>query len=91
MHRTVEGMVTNEGGKQECTGCWMCVMVCPYGIIRSLPEERRAVKCDRICFDDTDEPACVRACPTGAISYAEVDQYGQEKRYNFLVEALSAV
>ncbi len=91
MYRTSEGVVTNEGGDRECTGCWMCVMVCPYGIIRSLPDERRAVKCDRICFDETDEPACVRACPTGAITYSTVDEYGRKKRYDFLVEAFSAV
>lgn len=89
MHRDLEGVVTNEAGAHDCTGCWMCVMVCPYGIIRSLPDERKAVKCDRACFDDADEPACVRVCPTGAITYATVDQYGRDKRYEFLLEALS--
>ena len=89
MHRTSEGFVTNEGGEHECTGCWMCVMVCPYGVIRSLPDERKAIKCDRIYFDDTEKPACVRACPTGALTYATVDQYGSERRTAFLVKALS--
>ncbi len=91
MHRTSEGIVTNEGGMHECTGCWMCVMVCPYGVIRSLSDRRKAVKCDRACFDETDEPACVRACPTGALSYVTVDQFGESKRYRFLFEALSTL
>ncbi|MGA1874178.1 MAG: 4Fe-4S dicluster domain-containing protein [bacterium] len=89
MHWTSDGLVTNEGGEQECTGCWMYVMVCPYGVIRSLPDKRKAIKCDRMCFGDTEEPACVRACPTGALTYASVDQYGSKKRTAFLVKALS--
>lgn len=89
MHRTSEGVITNEEGLHDCNGCWMCVMVCPYGVIRSFPDERRAIKCDRECFESKDEPACVRACPTGAIVYATVDTYGQKKRFGFLIEALT--
>ena len=81
------GLVVHD--ETRCVGCWMCVMVCPYGVIRSLPDERKAIKCDRICFDDTEKPACVRACPTGALTYATVDQYGSERRTAFLVKALS--
>jgi carbon-monoxide dehydrogenase iron sulfur subunit len=88
MHRTPEGTVVNEGGEHECVGCWMCVMVCPYGVIRSMPDERKAVKCDRNCFDDFDEPACVRACPTGALQYSTVDLFGKKQRQGFLSRAL---
>lgn len=86
MHRTPEGVVTNAGGPGECTGCWMCVMVCPYGVIRSNVDRRAAVKCDRLCRDEKGIPACVRACPTGALAFVEVDEFSWDKRQKFLLE-----
>lgn len=87
MHRTPGGVVTNVDGPGECTGCWMCVMVCPYGVIRSEIEQRVALKCDRNCLDARGEPACVHACPTGALKFVEVDDFSRGKRARFL-EAL---
>jgi carbon-monoxide dehydrogenase iron sulfur subunit len=51
--------------KEKCVGCWMCVMVCPFGAIIRDAEEHIAVKCD-LC-PDRDDYACVIACPTGAL------------------------
>lgn len=85
MHRTQEGVVTNEGGTGTCTGCWMCVMVCPYGVIRSQLDARLALKCDRNCLGHEGTPACVRACPTGALAFTEVDNYSRQKRERFLM------
>ncbi|MFZ5597367.1 MAG: 4Fe-4S dicluster domain-containing protein [Bacillota bacterium] len=84
MHRTADGTVDNRGGVGECTGCWMCVMVCPYGVIRSEVDRRVAVKCDRRCLDESGEPACVRACPTGALKYTEVKDFSRDRRHQFL-------
>lgn len=89
MYRTADGTVTNEGGKQGCIGCWMCVMVCPYGVIRSLPQERKALKCDRDCLDENGAPACVRACPTGALMYTEVELFSTDRRQEYLSNALA--
>lgn len=88
MHRTAEGVVTNENGEQSCTGCWMCVMVCPYGVIRSELAEKLALKCDRNCLDGSGNPACVRACPTGALFYGPVDSFAAGRRQEFLSKAL---
>ncbi|MBL7081838.1 MAG: 4Fe-4S dicluster domain-containing protein [Candidatus Omnitrophica bacterium] len=55
-----------------CVGCWMCVMVCPYGSIRPNLKSKIPIRCDK-CKDE-DEPACVRACPTGAIIWKEADE-----------------
>lgn len=88
MHRDATGAVTNEDGPGRCTGCWMCVMVCPYGVIRSDLVQRRAVKCDRACLDEAGTPACVRACPTGALVQAPVDEVSGKRRREFLLRTL---
>jgi len=58
-----KGMVVYDPDK--CVGCWMCVMVCPYGAIRPNTKIKTPVRCDKC--KDLDTPACVKACPTGAI------------------------
>lgn len=56
-----------------CVGCWMCVMVCPFGAIFPDVERGKAVKCDLCRGHET--PACVDACPTGALAYVEPDEF----------------
>jgi len=51
--------------QERCVGCWMCVMSCPYGAVRPNTKSKIVVRCDKC--KDKDEPACVKACPTGAI------------------------
>ncbi|MBN2808778.1 MAG: 4Fe-4S dicluster domain-containing protein [Deltaproteobacteria bacterium] len=65
-----------------CIGCWMCIMVCPFGIITQSHHQRRIVKCDRC--PDREIPACVTACPTRALRYREVDRETAEKRREVL-------
>lgn len=62
--------------KNKCVGCWMCVMVCPYGAIRPDVKTKTPVRCD-MC-KDSDMPQCVKSCPTGAIIWAEEEEL--EKR-----------
>ncbi|MHB1652753.1 MAG: 4Fe-4S dicluster domain-containing protein [Desulfitobacteriaceae bacterium] len=50
---------------EQCLACWMCVMVCPYGVIAPASEKHVADKCDQ-CFQ-MSQPYCVAACPTGAL------------------------
>jgi carbon-monoxide dehydrogenase iron sulfur subunit len=49
-------------------------MVCPYGVVGRKKETKVAVKCDRC--PDLDVPACVHACPTKALVYADVEEFG---------------
>ncbi len=63
---------------ESCVGCWMCVMVCPYGVIGRHAEMRSAVKCDRC--KDLDIPACVYACPTGTLIYATQREFTEMMR-----------
>lgn len=58
--------------KDKCVGCWMCVMVCPYGAIRDNKQLKIPVRCD-FCAD-VDEPRCINACPVGAIVYLEEEE-----------------
>ncbi len=70
-----------------CIGCWMCIMVCPFGIISQNHSERRIIKCDRC--PEREIPACVTACPSGALVYREVDQESQDKRQKVLSQLQS--
>ncbi|HCD38889.1 MAG TPA: 4Fe-4S ferredoxin [Candidatus Omnitrophica bacterium] len=54
---------------EKCVGCWMCVMVCPYGAVRSDSRSAKSVRCD-LCADIND-PRCAKNCPTKAIVYVE--------------------
>jgi carbon-monoxide dehydrogenase iron sulfur subunit len=51
--------------ESRCVGCWMCVMVCPYGAIRPNLKTKIPIRCD-MC-KEKEEPSCVIACPTKAI------------------------
>jgi len=58
--------------EERCVGCWMCVMVCPYGAIRPNAKTRLPIRCDKC--KGQDSPACVLACPTGAIIWCEENE-----------------
>lgn len=67
----VSGLVTMDEDK--CVGCWTCVMVCPFGVVRPSQEGKVAIRCD-LCQDE-DEPVCVAACPTGALFFGELEEF----------------
>jgi DMSO reductase iron-sulfur subunit len=55
---------------EACIGCQYCVWNCPYSVPQFNPERGVVGKCD-MChgrLSDGLEPACVNACPDGAIS-----------------------
>src|SRR5438477_9273580 len=56
---------------ENCIGCGYCVKGCPFNIPRVSAEDHRSYKCT-LCSDRVAvglEPACVKACPTGAIVF----------------------
>lgn len=74
------GIVSNEGNLQKCVGCWMCVMACPHGVItpKQKDGQKIAVKCD-LC-KNRSQPACLEACPNGAIVYMDENEFSQYKK-----------
>ncbi len=72
LYRDEQGLVRRR--KDNCVGCWTCMMVCPYGVVSRAKDRKIAVKCDR-CHK-LDVPACVQACPTKALVFAEADSFG---------------
>lgn len=59
----------------QCFGCQYCILKCPYDVPKYNKKRGIVHKCD-MCIGRLsagEAPACVRACPTGAIRIALVD------------------
>jgi len=69
MLKTRDGPVIWREGK--CMGCRFCMVSCPFDAPRTQYDEAvpDIIKCD-LCWDRLEDgalPACVEACPTGAL------------------------
>jgi carbon-monoxide dehydrogenase iron sulfur subunit len=65
-----EPVLLNE---EKCNGNGRCVDACPFNIMAMKPGENIAMKCD-LCIDRQaagKEPACIEACPTGALRFSD--------------------
>ena len=76
LHKTREGAVAYESEK--CIGCRYCVMACPFNVPTAEWDSRapKIRKCD-MCYDRISGggvPACVKACPSEAMTYGDRDQ-----------------
>lgn len=69
---------------EHCVGCGNCVTGCPFDVPRISKADNKAYKCS-LCSDRVGvglEPACVKACPTGAIHFGAKEDmldYGAER------------
>ena len=62
--------------EEKCTGCNFCVAACPFGVVALRADDKVAIKCD-LCpqrVKDGLQPACVSACPSGALSFGTAGQ-----------------
>jgi Fe-S-cluster-containing dehydrogenase component len=73
--------------KPRCIGCLNCVLACPFGIPKIVPEYEQMMKCD-MCYDRTSigkKPMCATVCPSQALAYvspAEISLLRREKPVN---------
>lgn len=67
-----------------CTGCRICVYVCPFGVLQFNEATRLARKCD-LCYDRVNaggNPRCAEVCPTQAIWYGDEDEFARMRNGN---------
>lgn len=62
--------------KDHCASCYMCVMACPYGVLKpdhiTKKEIMKCNLCEHRSVDGSPNPMCVEKCPMGAITNLEV-------------------
>lgn len=69
---------------ENCIGCGYCVKGCPFDVPRISQKDNKAYKCT-LCSDRVGvglEPACVKTCPTGAITFGtkeDMVSYGEKR------------
>jgi Fe-S-cluster-containing dehydrogenase component len=73
--------------EDDCIGCRLCIMVCPYGGISYNPQTRKVMKCD-LCDGD---PMCVKYCEPKAISFTRADMASMKKKRLFMQEKIKPI
>jgi len=85
MHKRDDGVVTVD--PELCIACKVCIKVCPlgeFGVISISRDEaaKTIIKCD-LCTDRIAQgllPACVEACPTGALAFMDPEEAAAQGR-----------
>jgi formate dehydrogenase iron-sulfur subunit len=70
--------------EENCIGCGYCIAGCPFDIPRISKKDHKVYKCT-LCSDRVAvglEPACIKACPTGALVFgtkSDMKQHAAER------------
>jgi carbon-monoxide dehydrogenase iron sulfur subunit len=77
MHKNpVTGFVEYE--QKQCASCYMCIMACPYGVLKSDKNNQKEIMKCNMCVhrtkDGSPKPMCVEKCPMQAITLVEVEK-----------------
>lgn len=67
--------------KPRCIACSNCVLACPFGIPKVIPEYEQMMKCD-MCYDRTSvgkKPMCATVCPSQALSYVKPEEIARRR------------
>jgi len=77
-----EDGVVQSALKPRCIGCANCVLACPFGIPKLVPEYELMMKCD-MCYDRTSigrKPMCATVCPSQALAYVKPEEMAAMRR-----------
>ncbi|MGD2206588.1 MAG: 4Fe-4S binding protein, partial [Anaerolineae bacterium] len=72
-----DGLVALDVGR--CTGCGLCLLACPFGVLARTSDGRAVHKCD-LCAERRTKgraPVCALTCPAGALSYEEYGDFAK--------------
>jgi len=90
------GALVNANGLVEvhetrCIGCKSCVLACPFGVIDITMKDTKAQinKCD-LCGDQDAGPACIKTCPTNALTLFDQNKLAALKKEKLLRSAIGA-
>jgi Fe-S-cluster-containing dehydrogenase component len=67
--------------KPRCIACSNCVLACPFGIPKIVPEYEQMMKCD-MCYDRTStsrRPMCATVCPSQALAYVRPEDIAKRR------------
>jgi Fe-S-cluster-containing dehydrogenase component len=76
-----EDGIVHSSLKPRCIACSNCVLACPFGIPKIVPEYDQMLKCD-MCYDRTSEgkrPMCATVCPSQALAYVRPEEIAQRR------------
>lgn len=75
-----------------CIGCHSCSMACPFGA-PSFDRNGKMIKCDGCAVRVSRGlvPACVRVCPTGALTMETGDEYMNAKKGQSLQKMIKSM
>lgn len=76
-----EDGVVQSALKSRCIACSNCVLACPFGIPKLVPEYEQMMKCD-MCYDRTSvgkRPMCATVCPSQALAYVRSEDIAHRR------------
>jgi formate dehydrogenase iron-sulfur subunit len=70
-----DGLVVLDTGR--CTGCGLCLLACPFGVMAWTADGRAVHHCDLCAGRQATgrEPVCALTCPAGALSCEEYGNF----------------
>ncbi len=77
-----EDGVVQSALKPRCIACSNCVLACPFGIPKLIPEYEQMMKCD-MCYDRSaagKRPMCATVCPSQALAYVRPETIQRGRR-----------